>query len=139
VVPVAVVAVEAGHDLAQGAVLGLRVEQRLEEPGQGVPGVGRVEGACSEGGHLVHCCVEDRRSELVLVGEVAVGRADAEPGVVCHVVHARFEPADGEHLAGGLDQQLAVSERILADRSGRGLLVRDVVRHRLSVQVVKAG
>ena len=72
---------------------------------------------------LVDRLGEDRLGQLVLVGEVPVGGADADAGVPGDVVEAGLEAALGEHLARGLDQQRAVARGVLAQRTGgRGRL-----------------
>ena len=76
---------------------------------QAAPGVGIVECLLGERGDLVEALLEERLDDLLLVGEAAVGRADADAGVGGDVVHRDVEAALGEHLAGRGQQPLAVA------------------------------
>ena len=91
---------------------------------EAAPGVGIVECLLGERGDLVEALLEERLDDLLLVGEAAVGRADADAGVGGDVVHRDVEAALGEHLAGRGQQPLAVALGIPAQRAFGAVLRR---------------
>ena len=54
--------------------------------------------------NFVDGVLEDCAGEFVLVGEVPVRRADAEPSAVRDVVETGLQSALGEHLSSGVDE-----------------------------------
>ena len=61
---------------------------------------------------------EQLADERVLRREVAVERADAEAGASCDVIHLRLLTELRERLASGIEDALAVPERVGAHRGG---------------------
>ena len=91
---------------------------------QAAPGVRIVECLLGQRGDLFEALLEERLDDFLLVGEAAVGRADADAGVGGDVVHRDVEAALGEHFAGRGQDPLSVALGISAQRTFGGVLGR---------------
>jgi hypothetical protein len=66
---------------------------------------------------LLHLAPIDRLEQVLAGREVAIQRADADPGAFCHGLQARLRTAGAEHGLGGLQHALAIADRIGAGLS----------------------
>jgi hypothetical protein len=111
----------AKHHLAQSAVERLDLAHLLQGPGQPQPRVRLLHGLAQVPVDRLDHVLEQRVDQLFLICEVPVGRADAQPRVVRHVVERGGDTAVAEHLTRGGQQAPPVALGILAPRDTMGL------------------
>ena len=119
--------------LREPAVGGLQLGAEAEGGLEAGPGVRVLQLASRALGEALEAGADHADDQVVLGGEVAVDRADADLRRAGDLVHAGFEALLRHHLAGGLDHRGPVANRVGAGGLGR------VVSDTFMVIVVASG
>jgi hypothetical protein len=86
-----------GEDVLEAAVGRLKLTNRREHPNEPIPRLWIVEGIFCDCRELGEALLEDRRNQVVLVGEPAVERSHPDSRAARDLVDAGIEPALAEH------------------------------------------
>ena len=105
------------RDLLEAAVAGVLLGGALEEAHEARPRVLGEQGRLGLGRELVQAALEQRVDELLLVGEAAVDRADADARPAGDLVERDRQAVLGERRARGIEDALAVALRVTAQRA----------------------
>ena len=95
---------------------------RIEEADEASHGSASSAAARASVGDLLDAVLEQRVDQLLLVGEAAVDRPDADARLARDVVVRAAQPALGEDHARGLEDALAVALGVAAQRAVGGRL-----------------
>ena len=106
------------HALVEGAVLDVQGGALPDDVGERGPRVGRLDRDLDLAGQPAQALGHHGAEEVVLVGEGAVERADADSGALGQLGHRGVQPALGEELAGGGQDARAVALGVGAAGAG---------------------
>src|SRR5207302_11511472 len=127
---------EIAHEgVFQHVVGGLELQRPLEEEHERAPAVRLGRRGLGDGDQLAEAALEDRLDERFARAEVAVERADADPGPPRDLLERRLDASLGEDLARSRDEELVVPPRmaaqalLLAGDLGHGITLARNRRH----------